>query len=54
LETTGQLAQARLGLTLQGLLLLTVAAQGQPNLWQEVRSQGEDAGFALGAKREGR
>lgn len=50
LETAGQLAQARLGLPFQVLLLVSIALEGLPDLRQEVRGEGEDTGFALGAE----
>lgn len=53
LETAGQLAQAGPGLTFQALLLVTIALEGQPHLWKEVRGKGEDTGFALGTEGEG-
>ena len=53
LETTGQQAQAGIGLTFQALLLATIVSQCQSHLRKEVRGEGENTGFALGAEREG-
>jgi len=47
------LAQAGLGLTLQALLLVTVALQGRRQLREEVWGQRQDTGFALGAEGQG-
>jgi hypothetical protein len=52
-ETAGQLAQAGLGLTFQALLLVTIPLEGHTHLLEEVRGEGEDTGFTLGADGQG-
>jgi len=53
LETAGQLAQTRLGLTFQALLLVAIPPEGSTHLLEEVWGQGQDIGFTLGADGKG-
>ena len=53
LETAGELAQARLSLTFQALVLTTILLERPTDLLEEVWGQGEDFGFALAAEGEG-
>ena len=48
------MAQAALGLAFQAVLLVTIPLEGPTHLSEEVRGEGEDSGFTLGADGESR